>query len=281
MKTLKFLLSICFITISIGLNAQSDSTKTKNSCYLPTKGDFAIGADATPIFNYVGNIFNNTANNKFDLSSPLIYAKYYLTDMTALRAIMGVNTINKSQSFYAIDDAAQLANPLSNAQVTDIQKDITTGHYLSLGYQQFVGKKRLRGFYGGQIFTLYNIKKSDYSYGNPMSALNPTPTSHFSYSAGERKLNEVTERSLALGIGGIAGFEYYIFPKVCIGGEVSLNLVYKQTRQLYSQSEKMVNDKLVSVDKAVSPGGHEIDFQSMSFTPNTFQQAGLYVMFHF
>ena len=265
--------------------AQTDSTKTEapkmHKSYLPVKGSFAIGADATPVFNFVGNIFNGTLDNSFDISSPLIYAKYYLTDNTALRSVLGVGSGSAKNLFYVTDDAAQLANPLSNAQVTDMKTDNTNDYYLSLGLQKFIGQKRLRGFYGAQLFTQYSKDKTLYAYGNPMTELNPTPSSNFAYLAGERKLSEVTTNDFMLGAGGIAGFEFYVAPQLCIGGEVSLNVVYTQALQTYQKSEKMQNNKLVAVDKALSPGGHELNFQTLSFTPGSFQHVGLYVMLHF
>ncbi len=265
--------------------AQSDSTKTEapkvHNSYLPEKGNFAIGADATPLFDYVGNMMNGTIGNTLNLSTPLIYAKYYLTDNTALRTVLGVNTTAKSDLFYVQDDAAKFANPLSNAQVTDQKADNSNGYYLSLGLQKFIGEKRLRGFYGAQLFTEYGKDKATYSYGNPMTSLNPTPSSHFGYIAGERKLSEVTSHDFMVGAGGIAGFEYYVAPRLCIGGEVSLNVVYTQKLQTYQKSEKIQSDKVVPIDKALTAGGHELNFQTSSFTPGTFQHVGLYVMLHF
>lgn len=267
------------------VSAQTDSTKVEapkaHNSYLPQKGNFAIGADATPVFDYVGNLFNGTIGNALDLSSPLIYAKYYLTDMTALRTVLGVNTTTDNQLFYVQDDAVKMANPLSNAQVTDLKIDNSNNYYLSVGLQKFIGEKRLRGFYGAQLFTEYGKDKATYSYGNPMTSLNPTPSSNFGYIAGERKLSEVTANDFMVGAGGIAGFEYYVAPRLCIGGEVSLNVVYTQKLQTYSKSEKIQSNKVVLVDKALTPGGHELNFQTSSFTPNTFQHVGLYVMLHF
>lgn len=281
-KTALLLLAILMLQV---VNAQTDSTKNEaqkaHNSFLPQKGNFAIGADATPLLNFVGNIFNGNVNNNFNMSSPLIYAKYYLTDMTALRTVIGVNSTSDNQLFYVQDDAARLANPLSNAQVTDMRTDKTDGYYLSLGLQKFIGQKRLRGFYGAQLFGQCNKDKSEYNYGNPMTSLNPTPSSNFGYVAGERKLSEVTLNNFMVGAGGIAGFEYFVAPRLCIGGEVSLNVVYTQKLQTYQKSEKIVSGKIVAVDKAVSPGGHELNFQTSSFTPNTFQHVGLYIMLHF
>jgi hypothetical protein len=286
MRTIKkiAILLLAFMMVQVAA-AQNDSTKVEiprvHNSYLPEKGNFAIGADATPLLNFVGNMFNGNVDNQFDISSPLIYAKYYLTDMTALRTVFGVNTTSDNQLFYVQDDAAKFANPLSNAQVTDNKTDNSNNYYLSLGLQNFIGQKRLRGFYGAQLFVEYGKDKATYAYGNPMTSLNPTPSSNFGYVAGQRKLSEVTANDFMVGAGGIAGFEYYVAPRLCIGGEVSLNIVYTQKLQTYQKSERIVGDKVISIDKANSPGGHELNFQTSSFTPNTFQHVGLYVMLHF
>lgn len=285
MKTLKILFSAFFLALSFGLSSQNDSIKADSPknlhSYLPQKGNFAVGADATPVFNYIGNIFNGTLDNELDLSTPLIYFKYYLTDMTALRGVVGVAAGSQQTSTYVRDDAAWYSNPLSNAQVTDVKSDITNNIYVSLAWQKFIGENRLRGFYGIQVFTNYNKDKTNYSYGNPMSELNPTPSSAYGYIGDERKLTELNQRAIAIGAGGIAGFEYYLMPRLCIGGEVSLNLVYTQDLQRYSKSEKMINDIATPIDRAVSPGGHSFGVETLSFTPQTMQHVGLYLMLHF
>lgn len=285
MRTFKFIVSVCCMAITNGVFAQTERTNIEtpkaHKSYLPEKGNFAVGADATPLFDYVGNLMNGTIGNTLNLSAPVIYAKYYLTDNTAFRTVLGVNMSSDNQLFYVADDAARMEDPLSNAQVTDNKIDKSNNFYLSVGMQKFIGQNRLRGFYGAQLFTQSGKDKTEYAYGNPMTSLNPTPSSNFGYIAGERKLSEVTANDFMIGTGGIAGFEYFVAPRLCIGGEVSLNLVYTQKLQTYQKSEKMSSNTVVKVDKANSPGGHEMSFQTSSFTPNTFQHVGLYVMLHF
>jgi len=277
---------LAFVSMQVA-TAQTDSTKTEvpkaHNSHLPQKGNFAIGANVTPVFNFVGNIFNGTIDNEFEIASPLIYAKYYLTDNTALRSVLYVNSGSDKQLSYAQDDAALMSNPLSNAQVTDMKTDKVNEYYLSVGLQKFIGENRLRGFYGAQLFGQYSKEKSEYAYGNPMTGLNPLPTSSIpaAFIGVERKLSEVNTNDFMVGAGGIAGFEYYIAPRLCIGGEVSLNFVYTQNLQTYRKSEKVASNKVVAVDKALTAGGHEFNFQTLSFTPDTFHNIGLYVMLHF
>lgn len=297
MKTIKIFL-ILFVAVSfVGVNAQDtvkqqakDSLKVDSSPkvdlplkvdYLPKAGNFAIGADATPIFDYIGNMFNNSVGNTLNLSNPMIYFKCYLTDMSAIRAVLGVNGSLTKEENYVRDDAAWYANPLSNAQAVDVKTTNLNDYFLSFAVQKFVGKNRLRGFFGYQLLGEYASTKSVYAYGNPMTGLNPIPSSFYSSGLTERPLEAVTAQAFKVGVGGIAGFEYFVLPRLCVGGEVSLNLIYTQALQTYSKSEKMVSDKLVTVDKANSPGGNQFSLETVSFSPGHVQHLGFYVMFHF
>jgi len=290
--TLLFLL-FCFSAVQAQTTeVKKDSVvKTKNSVvkaklnnYLPHAGQFGIGADATPLLNFIGNMFNNSVANTFNISDNLIYGKYYLTDKSALRGIIGVASTNPKNEFYIRDDAAWYANPLSNAQVVDTKTIETNNYMLSLAYQRYIGESRLRGFYGVQVLGGFSSVKNLYTYGNPMSALNPTPSSNYVYTATkDRPLEELTTNQFQAGGGLIAGFEYFILPQLCIGGEVSLNLIYSKGNQLYTKSEQMVNDQLVNNDKVISPGDTEFSIKSFRFSPTSAPAGhmGLYIMFHF
>jgi len=284
MKTIKIFL-ILFVAVSfVGLNAQEIVKQQKDTLkvdYLPKAGNFAIGADATPIFNYIGNIFNNTVGNTLNLTNPVIYCKYYFTDMSAVRAVLGLNGSSTKEENYTRDDAAWYTNPLSNAQAVDTKTTKLDDYFVSIAIQKFIGKTRLRGFYGCQVLADYASTKSSYEYGNPMSELNPIPSSFYSPGLTERPTEALTARAFKVGIGGIAGFEYFVLPRLCVGGEVSLNLMYTQALQTYSKSEKMVNDKLVAVETANSPGGNQFSVETISFSPGHIQHLGFYVMFHF
>ena len=81
------------------LSMLSTQAQTASEEYLPTAGNFALGVDATPIFNYIGNLFNgtNTApgnSNTLDLSSSAIYGKYYLSDRLAVRGTLAITGIH-------------------------------------------------------------------------------------------------------------------------------------------------------------------------------------------
>jgi len=284
---IKTIITFSFLILSlISMKAQTkenDATSKRSVDYLPKAGEFGIGIDATPVFNYVGNLFNQAGSNKLDLSSPVLYGKYYLSDASALRGVLMVSSTNSNTSSYVRDDNAWLLNPLSNKEVTDAYKLSNQQYFVSLAYQKFIGQSRMRGFYGAQVLCGYNYSKNTYTYGNPMSEINPIPSSIYVYNANkDRLLESINTNSIHVGVGGIAGFEYYILPKVCIGGELSLNLVYIKGSQLSTKSEQVVGDKVIETDKAVSPGSSALNIETSRFTPNGYEeQLGFYIMFHF
>ncbi|MEI6754428.1 MAG: hypothetical protein WCK78_14830 [Paludibacter sp.] len=289
MKT-KIILSLLFVIFCLSFtNAQSksnDSESAKKTEFLPKAGEFGIGADATPVFNYIGNFLSAAGTNTLNLSSPVIYAKYYLSDVMAIRATLLVSSKNHKDLYYDLDDAARFLDPLSNSQVIDTKNTLNQQYFFSLAYQKFIGKNRLRGFYGVQVLGGYDNTKSTYVYGNPMSELNPKPTNTASaYGVNnERPLVSLTTNDFSFGGGVIAGFEYYIIPKLCIGAEASLNLIYTHGGQLNSQSERVIGNQVITSDVVTSGANGSSDFsiQTSRFTPKGYQdQLGFYVMLHF
>jgi hypothetical protein len=219
---------------------------------------------------------------------PAIYAKYYLTDQTAIRALVCVNSTSPKTLYYVKDDAAFYVDPLANTQVVDSKTALNNAFYTSVAVQNFVGKTRLRGFYGAQLIYGTSNSLTTNIYANPMTELNPKPTmgSGFTWTGtglDERILENKTINTYNLGAGLIAGFEYYIMPRLCFGAEVSLNAIYSHGGQIYTKSEKVVGSKVVPVDAPSSPGGSNFSVKTLSFTPDatTYQQLGLYIMFHF
>ena len=96
-----------------------------------------------------------------------------------------------------------------------------------------------------------------------MSEINPTPSSGYAYGLWrDRPLESVTKNELRVGAGAIAGFEYSVLPRLCIGGEVSLNIVYTHGGQLWDKSEKVIGNEVITSENAVSPGLNEVSFKT-------------------
>ena len=56
------ILIACLCSAAVTVSAKDGKEKKDVKEYLPEAGDFAISVSANPFINFVGNIFNNTAN---------------------------------------------------------------------------------------------------------------------------------------------------------------------------------------------------------------------------
>ncbi|HPW66327.1 MAG TPA: hypothetical protein PLY32_05500 [Salinivirgaceae bacterium] len=253
MRILALVFTIAFGTVS--LFAQDDEAK-QEKVYTPESGDFSIGLDGTPVFNYIGNMFNGNMGNAFNPGDNTFYFKYFLTDKSAARIVLGITNKTKFNRFYVGDDAALLIDPNSNAQLEDLEIDKKRDMGIRLGYQQFRGYKRLLGFYGADIGYRYEKTHLSYKYGNEMNELNPAPTTQWGNNAVRRlEVDNGAKNSIFAGV--FTGAEYYLLPKICVGMELGLFYGVTLERQSWRKQERMVLTQHVEEEIAVEPSTAE------------------------
>lgn len=306
----KYILFASACLLSLNLFAQQDKPE-KN--YLPEEGDVTIGINAVPFLKYLGNCFSNAGNNTINssevggvpsvgfpvtpgLQNPTIsiFGKYFLSDQTALRLNVGIGIGSDTQRGYVQDDAALAADPLSVAQVEDSYKYRSSGFSLAAGYEWRRGGKRLQGFWGGQAVVAYSNSKHFFNYGNAITEANQTPSKTSvvwdSQVSGQsvpsvnpnignnsRLLQQNDGRSWTYGVGGFVGVEYYIAPKIAIGCEMSLNLLWTTEGRSLQKSERF-NPDFNRVEENVrwsEPGGSAFHFGTENIGTS------LYVAFSF
>jgi len=308
----KYILFASACLLSLNLFAQQDKPE-KN--YLPEEGDVTIGINAIPFLKYLGNCFSDAGDNTINakkiggvpsvgfpvapgLQNPTIsiFGKYFLTDQTALRLNVGIGIGSKTQRKYVQDDAALAADPLSAAQVEDSYKYRSTGFSLAAGYEWRRGGKRLQGFWGGQAVVAYSNSKHFFNYGNAITEINQTPspsqtstvwdnpvsgqtvpTLNPNIGNNSRLLQQNDGRSWTYGVGGFVGVEYYIAPKIAIGCEMSLNLLWTTEGKSLQKSERF-NPDFNRVEENVrwsEPGGSAFHFGTENIGTS------LYVAFSF
>lgn len=308
----KYILFASACLLSLNLFAQQDKPE-KN--YLPEEGDVTIGINAIPFLKYLGNCFSDAGDNTINakkiggvpsvgfpvapgLQNPTIsiFGKYFLTDQTALRLNVGIGIGSKTQRKYVQDDAALAADPLSVAQVEDSYKYRSTGFSLAAGYEWRRGGKRLQGFWGGQAVVAYSNSKHFFNYGNAITEINQTPspsqtstvwdnpvsgqtvpTLNPNIGNNSRLLQQNDGRSWTYGVGGFVGVEYYIAPKIAIGCEMSLNLLWTTEGKSLQKSERF-NPDFNRVEENVrwsEPGGSAFHFGTENIGTS------LYVAFSF
>ena len=267
MKIKILLASACMMLAS---TTYVDAKKPEKN-YLPEAGDVTIGVNAVPFLNYLGNMFGKMNDNKINpkkiggvpavpgLDNPTmsIFGKYFLTDQTALRLNVGIGINSITQSGYVTDDAAAVNDPLSVAEVEDTYKYRNSGMSIAVGYEWRRGSKRLQGFWGGQAILAYSNSKHFFGYGNAITEVNQDPTQYDdnnnwtfpttqptldNIGGNSRLLMQSDGRSWTYGVGGFVGVEYYIAPKISIGCEMSLNLLWTTGSKKYQKSERFNPD---------------------------------------
>jgi hypothetical protein len=280
MKNILIVLMTLFCVSIAAQETDSVLRSKKGIPILPQAGDWAIGADAAPYLEYFGNSFNNSTKNKLDLGSQTLYLRHFLTNNTAVRLLVGIDKKNSVDRYFIQDDAAYFANNLSNTKTQDKITTNNTDLRFDLGYQIFRGYGRLRGFYGAHLIYNYSRTKNKSEYGNPMSATNPTPSSYSgAYNGSNRTLESDGGIYHSVGVGAIAGVEYYFAPKICVGGEISLDIYNTWKTEGNTQSEYWNGSNAVKIDNEVSPAGRT---STGVITDRPANYGGsLYLMFHF
>jgi hypothetical protein len=242
------LFSVFALCVSVMLSAQSDERSkgvtTKNGTpILPAAGDFAIGVDAAPFLKYAGGFFSDAGASapafKFD-NEFSIYGKYFLAPNRAIRAVLTLD-LSTSTTKTAVPEIGSSDNYVDNST-----KDGTTAIGLSVGYELRRGYGRLQGFYGAGVGLGYKSTTTTREYGNALSSNNSGPRTKETSSGGQ----------FGAGLGGFIGVEYFVAPKISVGAEVGLNLLFSNTPKGETITEKWDGSKAVeeTVPSYSAPG---------------------------
>lgn len=291
----KFIIAIAILLAFSPIFAQdenTDVTTPKNSSdkqYTPVAGEIGLGMSLYPILSYVGNIFHGTnytnpnyadfnANDMF--AQDAIFAKYFLSDNMAVRVNIGFADYTFKNTAYVRDDAAFLADPLSNAKVVDIEKVMRRGYGIGVGIEMRRGSNRLQGIYGVDLNLFYDNRKYDFTYGNPMSADNPTPTTNdFGFNlinpgTWSRILKQYNGEQYGINLMPFVGFEYFIAPKISIGANTGIGISYYfDGQQKYSY--ETYDNAVIERTETNYPGDHSTELYNYNPYMN------FYMMFHF
>jgi len=228
--------------------------------WLPAAGDFSIGFSLDPFADFIGKMFQSAQASDYKgeiggqaLVNPLvsIMGSYMLTDQLAVKANVGF-IVGYNRTMYNVqDDAAKFANPYSNAQVNDVVKAGQYGGSFSAGVEYRIGKRRVQGVFGGGLVYAFQTKSLKYEYGNVMTEANQVPTTFnntavyqtIDYLDNARIVNDAVSASgkdqmwNRIGLYTSAGIEWFISPKVALGMNVNLDLLYKWSNNVCMQYE--------------------------------------------
>lgn len=242
---MKRTLLVAALALGTGVFAQ-DLTSKKGEPILPEAGDWAIGVDANPFLNYAGNFFGKQNDNlapsfNFHNTRQVITGKYFVDAQTAYRGGLRLGFTNQSNR-QMVDDRASTsftAYPNPTSRVENVWKESSTAVGLSAGIEKRRGKTRLQGFYGAELGIYMQSSKDKFEYGNGLNP-NGTPGVFVDVNQdeffganntdinpgiqavdanGARAIERKNGMSFGVGVRAFIGAEYFILPKMSIGGE--------------------------------------------------------------
>jgi hypothetical protein len=225
--------------VALILGATS-STLAQDKQYTPVSGDWALGIDATPFLNYMGNLIGGNDGNvaptwTFLTTNQQITGKYFASDDMAYRGSLriGFSSASGSEMITETGSAAP-TYPALGTEVEDTYKNGGMDIGLSGGLEWRKGSGRLVGFYGAELGVAFSSSSSTYTYGNAIVAadnnVNAITSDHGSnmtndsYGFDARVISDKSGMTTAFGLRGFIGAEYFILPKMSIGGEFGWGL---------------------------------------------------------
>lgn len=223
-----------FITAALASSfifaSAQDMMSKKGTPILPEAGDWSIGADATNLIQFFGNMFTKDANNNSSLGPEVdqtLTGLYVKDENTAFRVKLRIGFGSETTTALVNDDTGT-----PPATVEDEMKSASTNFTVGFGYQKNRGKGRLRGIYGAELGVGIGGSKDTYTYGNSFSSSVQSPTTHDfgSNIAGNGRVTESKAgSSFSFGLGGFIGAEYFFAPKMSLSGEYGWGLGMSNT----------------------------------------------------
>lgn len=227
--------------------------------YLPEAGDWAIGIDATPFLSYFGNFIGGNDGNaapswNYLTNNQTITGKYFETEEMAYRASFRLGFGSMGETAMVNDRTVSTAPdfPELPEEVENNMKASFTNIGLAGGVEYRKGKGRLQGFYGAELGISYLSSKETYEYGNELTestASNPVSVDAADdfggnittdpYGNAARVLESKNASSFGIGLRGFIGAEYFILPKLAIGGEFGWGLVFNSTGATSTTTESV------------------------------------------
>jgi hypothetical protein len=249
----KSTLVIAALAFSASAAFAQDLTSKKGEAYLPESGDWSIGIDATPVLNYVGNMFNGNTFNaaptwNFLNTNQTIIGKMYTSETMAYRGILriGMTSMTYKNQIADASNTSAVTYPNLPPMKEDVFKN--GSHFIGLGggIEMRRGKTRLQGMYGVDGMLWLSGSSMKYTYGNALSTggtpvgVSAATTTDFSAMGGTNLTTDaygnaarVTEwksgMTFGIGVRGFIGAEYFVLPKLSIGAEFGWGIGYSMT----------------------------------------------------
>lgn len=201
----KTILSLAFAACAFAASAQENMMSKRGTSILPEVGDYAVGFDAAPFFNYLGNMFNNSADNSLQTNYLVPYTitgLYVYAPNAAYRGMVRIGMGSKK---------TETIVPLTynnKLYTTNSVKDAATNVTLGAGMQKTLGKHRVHANYGADAMIMFGSAKSTNTYGEALS--------DSTNNNGPRVTETKQGGTFGIGVRGFVAIEYFFAPKISV-----------------------------------------------------------------
>ncbi|MEQ8910063.1 MAG: hypothetical protein RIC95_12770 [Vicingaceae bacterium] len=204
MKKISLSLSLIFLfTLGFAQEDMDSKENAKKNNFYPQAGDFGT---SIVVNGLIDNISFESNQNRY--GSNFIFGRYYLEDDLVLR--MGLGLIVNSTKNTTADSVGNTLEEVENTK-TNYLLNFSGGIEKHLG-----GTKRLDPYLFSQLDLTFIGKSTEEIITEETSA------------AGTSKVEQTIKEDggIAIGLGGGVGFNYFIAPRLSIGSELSMGLMF-------------------------------------------------------
>lgn len=255
----------------------------KGKPVLPVAKEFGIGLNALPFIDMFGELIKINSSNRF--VNPLsfeapdgqqLFLKYFKNSGTAYRLRFGMAYHFDTESFPVDDDLNQ------GLLLADKRSESYTIVTTSIGLEKRKGLGRIQGIFGAELNLLYQhgdagTMNYKYTYANAFTSTNQSPSTALFLDGTPRPLFEKTYSSIGFGATGFFGLEYFIAPKISLGGEMGLRVMYLNNTSSKTKTEEwnVTNDAVQERQTTIDQGG------TFDVNVNFNSNGVLFLMFYF
>ncbi|MES2616332.1 MAG: hypothetical protein V4613_00550 [Bacteroidota bacterium] len=244
-----FVIITLLIAGNLSAQLQPVLKNRKGIAILPQAGDIGFGFSANPFLYYFGNILNgNTSNQSPNITyaapNQNIFFKYMKTNNLAYRGYFRIGLNSNTNNTNVAD---KTPGSQANAVVKDVQKTKNNIIGLGFGIEKRRGQTRVQGYYGGEFFINYNSGfDTKTKYGNSIQ---------YEDTGVIRNTILNSASTFTIGVRGFAGVEYFIAPKISIGGELGYgpSFNFRSSNEITTESYDFPSSTLTTTKVSTSP----------------------------
>jgi hypothetical protein len=261
-------------TMFYSAQAQNVLKNKNGKVMLPEEGDWSISAEANEFIKFAADLAHiggssaatppTFKGNNDNINTYSITGKRFTSATQAERFSVRVFGDNEMMSVYTAPNSG------SGDDVKDVMR--SRDNMIAVGYGKEFRKgastSRLQGFYGYEALVAIGSSGTSYKYGNDLEAgFRSSDFNGGEISGDERTTSTTNGLDIALGARGFIGVEYFVVPKISIGGEYGWGIGIHRDFGGKTKSEHVTDGEKES--KSGSTGGLFIGNQRKNSTDQT------------